>query len=348
MPISDVGFSASQVTNCFFATNEINPYVDNIMAATVQTLIEFVLLNYGKPTPDFRKKAAIISNHFGDLQTFLSAPAEVLLNLEYVGGKKIGLTPGEIVVIKKLQEAQIIDAKLSIQENFCKVLAERFIKRQLDMVKALTIPMLNCNPILIKSLRLNTPQEVMGYYVFQAISRSVVTSLGFLVQNLLLYSGVNVFNAKDEMSGDDTKWDLLKEKVGEIKAWIEVKSGPNDLDKAQILHYKREIETIEKNGERAFIGETYGKRDQNTITHSLYKQYLPEWERRTLIGHELWDFISDDSEYHIKLTKMLHDVAGIVLAKESLLAKIEEKVQELTEIFKQKYKTVDQFVADLW
>lgn len=320
------------------------------MAATIQTLIEFSILSScsGSPSSELRQKARIVASHFGDIKSFMKATPEQIAELSYVDGKKIGLTRGQIETIKRVQTTGIINPELTIHENFIKILVEIFIRRQISMIDGLTIENLNCNPILIKSLRFTTSREVMIYYVFQSISRSMVTSLGYLVQDLLLYSGEGVHDAKNETSGDSTKWDLVKEKAGKIKTWIEVKSGPNDLDKAQILHYKKEIETIEKRGERAFIGETYGKRTQNTITHSLYRQYLPDWEKRTLIGHELWDFISDDPKYHVKLTKMLHGVADVVLAKRSLLDKINEKTVELTKVFDKSYKTVDAFISDLW
>ena len=93
--------------------------------------------------------------------------------------------------------------------------------------------------------------------------------------------------------------------MGDVVTWIEVKSGPNDIDKAQILHYKEKIEDIEGKGEKAYIGETYGKRSMNTITHNHYKTSLPDWEKRTLIGREFWDFVSDDPDYHKKLMILL-------------------------------------------
>lgn len=322
-----------------------------VMAATVQTLLEFVLLNccYGRQSsPDFKQKAKVVASRFGDLNSFVKASGRQLESLKYVGGKNVGLTPKQIEAIQKIQTADFVDPKLTVQENFCRLLVQFFIQRQLDMIAKLNIVDLNCNPILIKSLRFKTSKEVITYYVFQSISRSMVTSLGYLVQDLLLYSSEDVYSAKDASEGEGTKWDLVKEKVGTVKAWIEVKSGPNDLDKAQILHYKKQIEMIENRGERAFIGETYGKRTQNTITHSLYRQYLPEYEKRTLIGHELWNFISDDPKYHVKLSKMLHSVADIVLAKRSLLDKINEKVVDLTKTFDETYKSVDDFIADLW
>ena len=84
------------------------------------------------------------------------------------------------------------------------------------------------------------------------------------------------------------------------------------------------------------------------MTHGLYKQYLPDWGNRTLIGTELWDFISDDPSYHEKLIKLLTETAEVFLDDHSLVEVIEEKVVKLTESFVKDYKTVPKFINTLW
>jgi len=320
------------------------------MAGTVQGLIEFVLTKHihRAPSLELKKKAKIIASHFNDLSTFLLAKEKDFSSIKFIGGEVLDLSKKDLEFIKEIQVSNLIDPKLNSQQNLCKIATELFIKRQLLMIEALTLVDLNCNPILISALRLQTPSAVVKFYTYQAVGRSIVTSMGSLVQNLLLYSGENIYDAKDEESVVGTKWDLVKQKTGEIKAWIEVKSGPNDLDKAQILHYQKAIEAIEKKGEKAFIGETYGKRAAKTMTHGLYKQYLPDWEKRTLIGTELWDFISDDPSYHEKLIKLLTETAEVFLHNHSLVEVIEGKVVKLTENFLKEYKTVPKFINTLW
>ena len=321
------------------------------MAGTVQGLIEFVLTKHihKAPSLDLKKKAKIIAAHFNDLKVFLSATEKDFSSIKFVGGETLDLNKKDVEFIKEIQISKLISPKLNAQQNLCKIATEIFIKRQLAMISVLTLDNLNCNPILISALRLQTANEVVKFYTFQAVGRSIVTSLGFLVQDLLLYSGENIYDANTEDSViGGTKWDLVKQKAGEIKAWIEVKSGPNDLDKAQILHYKKAIEAIEEKGEKGYIGETYGKRTTKTITHGLYKQYLPNWEKRTLIGTELWDFISDDPSYHEKLISLLTDTAGVFLGDHSLVEVIEGKVKELTKTFEKEHKSVSKFMETLW
>lgn len=331
--------------------NKINRSIKSgDMAGTVQGLIEFVLTKHVHKTPsvDLKKKAKIIASHFNDLAVFLSATAKDFSSIKFIGGEGLDLRKKDLEFIREIQASDLISPKLNSQQNLCKIATELFIKRQLVMIEDLTLVDLNCNPILISALKLQTPSAVVKFYTYQAVGRSIVTSLGSLVQNLLLYSGENIYDAKDEESVVGTKWDLVKQKAGEIRAWIEVKSGPNDLDKAQILHYQKAIEAIEKKGERAFIGETYGKRAAKTMTHGLYKQYLPDWEKRTLIGTELWDFISDDPAYHEKLIKLLTETAKVFLGDHSLVEVIEGKAMELTKDLEKKHKTVSSFISTLW
>ena len=120
------------------------------------------------------------------------------------------------------------------------------------------------------------------------------------------------------------------------------------MDKAQIHHYHKAFDAIEKKGFKAFIGETYGKRTDKTVTHGLYKQYLPKWEKRTLIGKELWEFVSGNKNYHNKLVNLLFKTSKALLANATFTDKIEKKLVPLTADFKKKYKSYDKFMKSLW
>jgi hypothetical protein len=258
------------------------------------------------------------------------------------------LTDKDYEKIKLLQEGGLLDAKISIQQNFIKILTTEFINRQVQMIEKLDLETLNVNPILAGALNLNNETDLIRYYAYQAISRSVVTSVGFLVQNLILYSSEFVFDGKDDDLGEQTKWDIVVEKIGEVKAYLEVKSGTNDINKSQIHHYRHEIELIEKQGFRAFIAETYGKREDKTVSHGLLKQYLPEWEKRTLIGKELWIFMTNDETYHHKLIEMLMDSSKQVLANDTIVGKIEKRIEPLIQDFRKTYKSYNEFLKILW
>ena len=69
-------------------------------------------------------------------------------------------------------------------------------------------------------------------YISQA-SRSIVTSMGFIVQDLLKYSVRIFMMQKSVLKSMGLNGTPVKRKLGDVVTWIEVKSGPNDIDKAR-------------------------------------------------------------------------------------------------------------------
>ena len=320
------------------------------MAATTQTLIiKGFQIHSESSAKGLKEKMEMIASHFGSINSFLKANRKDFDKLVFkVDNPRFKLTDNDFSKIQAFQKSGLIDGKLSVQENFIKVLATRFVRRQIEMIENIQLETLNVNPILSGALNLNNEKDLIRYYTYQAISRSIVTSVGFLVEDLLLYASDSVVGGKNDEHGEETKWDLVVERIGEVKAYLEIKSGPNDLDKAQIHHYHKAFDFIEKKGFRAFIGETYGKRTDITVTHGLYKMYLPEWEKRTLIGKELWEFVSGKKNYHDKLVEILFKTSKALLADATFIDKIDKKLKPLTADFRKKYKTYNDFMNSLW
>lgn len=321
------------------------------MAATTQNLIikGFQIFNNGNISKGIKPKIEMITSHYGSIGAFLKANQADLERIVFkVDDKKFKLTKRDFAKIQSFQKSGLIDNKLSIQDNFVKILTTDFIKRQVKMIDNLNLDTLNVNPILAGALNLNNETDLIRYYTYQAISRSIVTSVGFLVQDLLLYASDFVFDGKEEAQGGDTKWDLVVKKVNEANTYLEIKSGPNDLNKKQIGAYKKDIVAIEQQGLKAFIGETYGKREAKTVTHGHYAKYLPDWENRTLIGKELWEYVSGTKDYHTKLIRLLYETSEKALRHETFIKKIEKKIKPLTVDFRNQYKTYDAFLNSLW
>ena len=81
---------------------------------------------------------------------------------------------------------------------------------------------------------------------------------------------------------------------------------------------------------------------------NLFKQYLDKWEERTLIGTELWDFITEDDNYHMTLTNSIQQIADTILSQQSIIEKIENRVNALVEQFNSQYGSIDLYLAKLW
>lgn len=281
-----------------------------------------------------KSKARTLASYFDDLKTFVEVSRVDLLNLRGIRGRIIvRLSSEEIEKILKVANSGYIDLNKGISLNYLSAISRAFTKRQLDMINSLSLDKLSPNPFLIHTLNLKTPEELIRINVFMVTTRSIVTSMGFFVENLLQASSSSVEKVPRPTGG----WDLIKTDKSGNKHWIQVKSGPNDMDKDQIVTWTQKIKEKITEGDKAYIGITYGKKSNQTITFNLMRQWLPKWEMRTLVGKELWDFVSDDPNYHSKLFKILTESAYQILKNKSIYNEIDLCCERLVKIFISKY-----------
>lgn len=320
------------------------------MAATVDNFIyKGGCTTYdGSPTSSFKHKLNAIGVSFSSLQGFKNASIDDLNGLTTKEGQYMftPLSPKEVEAIKKLQSD--IDSNKTLQENFIVILTKGFIKKQLSLIDKITIDDFNANPILCHALKLNNSEDFIKYNAYQAISRSIVTSMGFLVQDLLLYSSEYVYDGKAYEEGLRTKFDIVIDKLGEVKSFLEIKSGFNDMDVAQIKHYDAEIKRVEAEHNHGYIGITYGKKDAKTVTAGLLENYVENWRDKTLVGKELWDFVSGVPSYHKLLIRTIDETANVILNHESIVKKIEEKISTLKRSFDSEYSSMEEYYDNLW
>ena len=317
------------------------------------TLTEFIIkcgsIYYdGTTTKNNKIKFNTIGCHYGTLEGFKNASVEDFNNLSTIEGEKCfkPLTPKEQQALVQLQED--CDTDISIEQNFIKILTKDFIRRQVKAIESITLDGLNANPLLCRALKLNTPDEFIKFYAYSALSRSIVTSMGFLVQDLMLYSNTNVYDGKNYPESYGTKWDVVIEGLDGVRSYIEVKSGPNDLDKTQILAYDKAIKKVMDGNQKAFIGITYGKPNGEYVSTSILETYVDDWKSKVLIGKELWDYISDNSSYHETLMNTIQRTAEAFLGNESLIEKIDDKISSLNDDFVSRYSTMENFYSTLW
>ncbi len=317
------------------------------------TLTEFIIkggsIYYdGSPTKKSKVKFNTIGCHYGTLEGFKNASVDDFNNLSTIEGERCftPLTPKEQQALVQLQED--CDTNITLEQNFIKILTKDFIRRQVNAIGNITLEGLNANPLLCRALKLNTPEEFIKFYAYSALSRSIVTSMGFLVQDLMLYSNTNVYDGKNYPESYGTKWDVVIEGLDGIRSYIEVKSGPNDLDKTQILAYDKAIKKVVNGNEKAFIGITYGKPDGDYVSTSILETYVDNWKSKVLIGKELWDYISDNSSYHETLMNTIKRTAEAFLGDESLVDKIDNKIHSLLDDFASRYSTMENFYSSLW
>lgn len=313
------------------------------MSERLHEMLAFVLENDAGLT---KGRARSVASFFADIESFLSVTRRELEEIRGIGRRRPIRLKGE-EIDKIIEAKEHLDPRRSVSENFLAAISRAFTKRQLEMIQGLNLDNLSPNPFLIKALNLHTPEEVVRLNVYMVATRSIVTSMGFFVEKLLLSSSDSV-----EKAPRGSGWDIIKEGGEGEKHWIQVKSGPSDMDKDQIVYWSEKIKEKMSEGDKAYIGITYGKRTNKTVTIGLMKQLLPDWEMKTLIGKELWDFISDDPEYHTMLFDTLRRSAQAVLSRHSICEEIEACVERLRKEFVGKYGDgeagVSNYISDIF
>lgn len=320
------------------------------MAATLSEFIKRCGTIYvdGSATKSNKQKFNTIGCYYATINGFKNASIEDFNNLTTIEGERCfsPLTPKEQQALLQLQND--CDTNLSLEQNFIKILTKDFVRKQAKVIDNITVEDLNANPLLCRALKLNTPEDFLKFYAYSALSRSIVTSMGFLVQELMLYSNTNVYDGKNYPESYGTKWDVVIEGLDGVRSYIEVKSGPNDLDKTQILAYDRAIKKVLENNEKAFLGITYGKPDGNYVSTSILETYVENWRDKTLIGKDLWDYISNNESYHEILMNTIQETAEAFLGVESLIEKIDNKIKSLLVDFDLNYGSMENFYNSLW
>lgn len=75
---------------------------------------------------------------------------------------------------------------------------------------------------------------------------------------------------------------------------------------------------------------------------------MNDWAQKTLVGKELWDFISGNENYHKVLVETIDTVVNSVLNNFSIVQKIEERIAELIHDFESRYRSLEEYYESLW
>jgi len=90
-------------------------------------------------------------------------------------------------------------------------------------MRELALEDININPFLTRMLHLRTSEELLRFNVYQTVSRSIVTSMGTSLECMVADCGGR--------RGRRGEWHDVVKEDWEDTYWIQVKSGPNNIDK---------------------------------------------------------------------------------------------------------------------
>lgn len=240
-------------------------------------------------------------------------------------GKAV-LTQTQINEIKIILQEYITVKSRSITELWITVLIRDFVKNSIKELKNTTLETLLINPFLVKAFGFDDHKEVVTFYFYQKITRSIVTSWGFTVEGLLLCSGAE----KSDLSGFD-----MKVKENNKTYHFQIKSSPNTMSIEQVRQLNTHIQNIkDKMNNIPMLGMTYGTRKQ---INSQIQSTLIGYPKSTMIGRELWDFIASEEGYCQKILNLIDDIMRLEPTKFS--EELELKRNLLIEEWEKKFGT---------
>ncbi len=231
-----------------------------------------------------------------------------------------------ITEIKEKTNEYILNPKENIHNIWIAVLIRDFVKNSMSELKNTTLEKLLINPFLVKSFGFDDHREVVSFYFYQKITRSVVTSWGFTVEGLLLCSGAE----KTDLSGFD-----MKVERGNKVFQLQIKSSPNTMSIEQVRQLNTHMDNIkDKIKNRPVLGMTYGTREQ--ISGQI-QSTLTDYSKSTKVGKELWDFVANEKGYCVKMLDLIDEItksSRFIFSKE-----LEEKKNLLIKDWENKFGT---------
>lgn len=245
----------------------------------------------------------------GNWGKFLKANAETFSKLKKANGKKV-ITDKQIEdILARIQE--FVDYT-DVRTAWIYSIGKDFLTSQIRSLQAVTLSNLDINPLLMKVLDLKTPRDVLEFNLYQTVTRSIVTSWGTTVESLLVRCGAERFEGKNKGRAG-RRPDIQKQK-GKQKYFIQVKSGPNTMNVDMVNSLNEVIAEYKKNEPNAsfLLGMTYGRKSRIS---SQIKDNLSDFENSFLIGRELWDFVSEERNFHRELFKVLDQSSELVTSK---------------------------------
>jgi len=193
------------------------------------------------------------------------------------------------------------------------------------------------NPFLAKSLGLNDFESLARYYVFQHVGRSVVTSFGSNMEQMIkvLFTGER---------GD--WWDVVR-KTKKIHYYVSVKSGPNDVNKDMAEHFAERAKKIMEENSRArpFLCIVYGKTISGIPAKAMKDKGIDP-EKYVIVGKKAYEIITGDPNFLDKVFKAAMNVKSSAGAEKTILESIDDKVDEIAAEFKKSYKNIDELYYD--
>ena len=162
------------------------------------------------------------------------------------------------------------------------------------------------------------------------------------VQSILQRSGAQEITEKN--SGFD-----IQKVYEDIVYYLQIKSSPNSMNVDMIRHFNTRVANLQKKGEKykALLGLAFGTKEEvgRQITN-----YVDLPQSHVLVGKELWDFVSEETNFHCKVLNAIVEVAAEGSLPKNFSEMVEDKFEKLLDEWVNEYgegqDSVDKIVSE--
>lgn len=273
----------------------------------------------------------------GNWKRFIKADETVISGLKKENGKPVFSEDHIETILGFAREFFEIE---DVRTAWIYLIGKDFLFAQILTLNRIALSNLDINPLLMKVLDFKTPTEVLEFNLYQTVTRSIVTSWGSTVENLLVRCGAERIDVKN--SGRAGRRPDIKKRIGEKNFYIQVKSGPNTMNVDMVNSLNEVITEYKKNEPNStfLLGMTYGKKERIS---SQIRDNLHDFENSFLIGRHLWDFVSEEQNFHRQLFKVL-DQASQMITSKNFSEHLAEQLTTLVDEWHERYdeQTLDE------
>lgn len=269
-----------------------------------------------------RKANALAEFLVNDWDAFLQSDKAEISSLKNSQGKQV-FNNEQIDEILR-EKSEFIQFK-DVRSAWIYCIGKDFLASQIAMLHTITLRNLDINPFLMKVLDFKSPRQILEFNLYQTVTRSIVTSWGSTVENLLIRCGAEkcaaVINQRAGRRPD------IKKMVGSRNFYIQVKSGPNTMNVDMVNSLNEVINEYKENYPDSgfLLGMTYGREERIS---SQIRANLNDFEQNALIGRKLWDFISEVQGFHLTLFQMF-DMSSKSITARSFSEYLDEQLKTL-------------------
>ncbi len=267
--------------------------------------------------------ATCIAGYLDTIDAFMHGAEDELLRIGNIRGGAL-LKAEQATEIIEIRKKYLPEGVTDIKQLWITYLVRKFVWNAIEEIQATDFDELLINPFLICAFNFTDHEGVVTFCFYQKVTRSIVTSWGFTVEQMLLVSGGT------PIIGEKAGFDLRVNREG-TEYYIQIKSGPNTMDFDQVQNLNNNLAKLQEyDGRIGILGVTYGKDEQL----SSIMQRVHGYPESVLIGRNLWDFIAEEKGY----TERVLEWASVGLPENiNFSTLLEDKRSALIKAWEEKY-----------